>query len=84
MGHCPLEHSKEIGSKKKKVVLNGNSTTAVHHIAPESSKTGSTHDFTFRKQYGDKTKSAKNIMKFSIFRSPGTLKISCFQKKNPR
>ncbi len=39
------------------------------------------HDFTFRKQYGDKTKSAKNIMKFTIFIPPGTVKISCFQKE---
>ncbi len=39
-----------------------------HRIALKPWKTGSTHDFTFRKQYGDKTKSSKKIMIFSLFR----------------
>ncbi len=41
----------------------------------------STHDFTIRKQYEYKTKNSKKIMEFSIFIRPGTVEISCFQKK---
>ncbi len=52
-----------------------------HRIALKPAKTCSTHDFTLRKQYEDKTKNSKKIMDFSIFRRPGTLEISCFQKK---
>ncbi len=52
-----------------------------HRIALTPAKTCSTHDFTLRKQYEDKTQSSKKIMDFSIFRCPGTVEISCFQKK---
>ncbi len=47
-----------------------------HQIALKPAKTGSTHDFTLRKQYEDKTKNSKKK-----FRRPGTVEISCFQKK---
>ncbi len=72
---------------KKSCFFKGKSSKSIL-FRPQSAlkpwKTCSTHDFTFRKQYADKTKSAKNIMIFSIFRPPGTVKISCFQKENPR
>ncbi len=51
-----------------------------HRIALKPAKTCSTHDFTLRKQYEDKSKKSKNILDFSIFRCPGKVEISCFQK----
>ncbi len=80
---CRFFHKKA----EKLFFLNCKSSKTVrflHRIALKQAKTCSTHDFTFRKQYGDKTKSAKNIMNFSIFIPPGTVKILCFQKENPR
>ncbi len=53
-------------------------------IALKPAKTCSTHDFTLRKQYEDKTKHSKKITDFSVFRRPGTVEISCFQKENSR
>ncbi len=53
-----------------------------HRIALKPAQTCSTHDFTIRKEYEDKTKISKTFMDFSIFRR--TVEISCFQKKNPR
>ncbi len=54
-----------------------------HRIALKPAKTCSTHDFTLRKQYEDKTKNSKKIMDFAIFRRPGTVqwKFHVFKKK---
>ncbi len=62
MGYCPLEHWKQIGSKKEKAVFWMVNHQKVYFSASDCSKpskSGSTHDFTFRKQYGYKTKSSK-------------------------
>ncbi len=45
-------------------------------ITVKPAKTCSTHDFTIRKQYEDKTKTSKKFMDFSIFRGPGTVETS--------
>ncbi len=73
--------------KLKSCFFNSKSSTNVHfrhRIALKPAKGCSTHDFTIRKQYEDKTKNSKKIMDISIFRRPGTVEFSCFQKKNPR
>ncbi len=71
----------------RKLFFNSKSSKNVRlrpRIALKPAKTYSTHDFTLIKQYEDITKNSKKIMDFSIFRRPGTVEISCFQKKIPR
>ncbi len=49
--------------------LDGKSSKSIlflHQIALKPSKTRSTHDFTFRKQYRDKSKSAKKSRSFQF------------------
>ncbi len=83
-----LNIGKKLEQKRKKLFLGWQIIKKYTFSALGRSKTFKnafyTHDFNFRKQYGDKTKSSKQIMKFSTFRSPGTVEISCFQKENPR
>ncbi len=68
-GYCPLEHWGKMDPKRKICFLYGKSSKSIlfrHQIALKPSKMRSTHDFTFRKQYGDKTKSAKKSWNFQF------------------
>ncbi len=69
---------------EKTAFLNSKSSKTVrfrHQIALKPAKTCSTHDFTIKKQYKDKTKKSKKIMDFSIFRRPGTVE-NVFKNKS--
>ncbi len=73
---------------KKYGFFNSKSSKTVrfrHRIALKPAQTCSTHDFTLRKQYKDKTQNSKKswIFQFLDVR-PGTkctVEISCFQRK---
>ncbi len=52
-----------------------------HRIALKPAKTGSTHDFTLRKQYEDKTKNSKKIMDFQFLDVRVQWKFHVFKKK---
>ncbi len=83
-GILPTRTLKKNWARKEKSCLwmaNHQKCTFSHQITLKPSKTGSTHDFIFRKQYGDKTKSSKNHEFFNFQTSGCTVKISCFQKK---
>ncbi len=60
---------KNLTKKEKRCFLDDKSSKSIffrQQIALKPSKTRFTYDFTFRKQYGNKTKSSKKIMKFQF------------------
>ncbi len=52
-----------------------------HRVALKHAKTCSTHDFTIRKQYEDKTKKSKKIMDFQFLDVRVQWKFHVFKRK---